>query len=260
MSGLRFCMLDYGIIRNKRNIVIDSAAEGEMVDSPIPGFLIEHPVLGRILFDTGNPAGGSSVMGERGKEFDFRKIHMVTECLGELGLDVNSIDRIIISHLHMDHAGGLPCFAGTKAAENGVIISSRELKNARDRVNGEADPGFYAGSTFTNIAGLNWNEIQGTVKLAEDVILFCQEAHTPGVIGMILKTEHHGNFIIASDGCYSIENFETQTPPGGLSDEWKQKFKENLSVLQELQKEYDAKIIFGHDVDQAPEFFNQWFD
>ena len=260
MKRLRFRVLDYGNIENKRNIVIASAAPGSMVDSPIPGILIEHPTLGTILYDTGNPLTGAAVMGERGKEFNFHRIHYVTDCLEELGKSVQDVDRIILSHLHMDHAGGLPAFANTKAAANGVIVSQPEAMQAFYKVHVAPDPGFYARSTFEDIPDLKWEPINGTVALAEDLILFTQEAHTPGVIGLVLKTEHNGNFIMASDACYSIENYETQTPPGGISEEWQQKFIANLAVLEEMQRKYDAQLIFGHDVVQAPSMMGKWFD
>lgn len=65
---------------------------------------------------------------------------------------------------------------------------------------------------------------------------------------------------MASDACYSIENYETRTPPGGINKEWQEKFKENLKLLDKLKEKYNATIIFGHDVVQAPSLMNKWFD
>ncbi len=260
METVKIHFLDCGIIHTRLSIVIESAGENEMVESPIPAVLIQHPVLGNILYDTGNPIEGSAIMGMRGNDFDFQKINPITECLKKFNLTVDDIDYVILSHLHMDHAGGLRYFANTKAAARGIIAHEEELRHSFYVVNVLDDPGFYAEPLITDIPGMKWFPMTGTLNLSEDITIFSQEAHTPGVLGLMVKTKSHGNVAIVGDACYTKRNFDELTPPGGLSKEEREKFYDNVVYLKELQQKYQAKLVFGHDKEQLTKLFGVVID
>ena len=80
--------------------------------------------------------------------------------------------------------------------------------------------------------------------------MFIQKSHTPGVIGLILHTENHGNIIATSDTVYTAQSYRDQLPPGGTINKTTDEFFENIHRIQELEKEYDATLLFGHDIDQ----------
>ncbi len=222
--------------------------ETEMVSSPAVAILIQHPTLGNILYDTGNSVNFA-------QDYSPEMLHNypVTECiplkdaLAECGLTVHDIDHIILSHLHFDHAGGLRDFVGTRAIKH-VMVSEGDLKNAYFSVM-TGNGGAYIRSLF-DVEGIQFEAINETTALAEDLTLFVQEAHTPGVIGLLLKTETVGTIIATSDTVYTAESYEKALPPGGTINKTPDEFFQNLKRIQAMQEEHDATLLFGHDIDQ----------
>jgi len=251
MEGLQFKLLYLGHILCRKDCLIRTDDPGETVKSPMLSVLIRHPVLGNILYDTGNHELGDRIYSAHAKEiYPVPEVITVKDRLLENGLTVNRIDRIIISHLHMDHTGGLPYFSGTKAGKNGVIINEDDAREAFYQVHTKEDTGAYTKQTFCDLPGIEYTPVNGTVFLADDLILFSQRCHTPGVLGMILKTANHGNFIFTSDAVYMRESFEKELPPGGTINKTDEEFFNEVKLIKELQKQYDATLIFGHDPEQ----------
>ena len=136
---------------------------------------------------------------------------------------------------------------GTKAIQN-VIVSEADLKEAYFSVM-TGNPGAYTRALF-DVEGIQFKPIHETTKLADDLTLFIQKSHTPGVIGLILHTKNHGNIIATSDTVYTAQSYREQLPPGGTINKTTDEFFENSHRIQELEKEYDATLLFGHDIDQ----------
>ena len=111
------------------------------------------------------------------------------------------------------------------------------------------NPGAYIRTLF-DVEGIQFKPIHETTKLADDLTLFIQKSHTPGVIGLILHTENHGNIIATSDTIYTAQSYRDQLPPGGSINKTTDEFFENIQRIQALEKEYDATLLFGHDIDQ----------
>ena len=78
---------------------------------------------------------------------------------------------------------------------------------------------------------------------------------------MILKTENHGTIITTSDTVYSRESFDRELPPGGTINKTTDEFFDNLHRIKQMQKDYDATLLFGHDFDQIKEWSAKgWID
>lgn len=116
---------------------------------------------------------------------------------------------LILSHLHFDHVGGLKYFAGTKGIKNIIVAEDELLSACRSVYTGES--GAYVKSLF-DVDGAVYKTITGEVHLADDITLFVQKSHTPGVIGMRLNTKSKGNIIVTSDTVYTRESYEKQLP------------------------------------------------
>src|SRR5699024_2055325 len=106
----------------------------------------------------------------------------IEEALAKEGLTPGDIDQLILSHLHFDHAGGLQHFVGTKAIDH-VLVSEADLKQAWWAVT-TGNNGAYIRSLF-DVEGIRFETIHDTTWLADDLGLFIQASHTPGVIGLI---------------------------------------------------------------------------
>lgn len=261
MKGLQFKMLYLGHILCRKDYLVRTDNKEELIHSPMLAVLIQHPVLGNILYDTGNYESGDRIYSAHAKAvYPVPEVITIKEKLAENGLTVNDIDRIIISHLHMDHTGGLPYFDGTKAGKNGIIVNEDDAREAFYIVNTMADTGAYTQVTICGHCGNIYRPVNGTIKLADDLILFTQRCHTPGVLGMVVKTKHHGNYLFTSDAIYTRESFEKELPPGGTINKTEDEFYSELKLIKKMQKEYDATLIFGHDPDQFRLFEKDFTD
>ena len=75
-----------------------------------------------------------------------------------------------------------------------------------------------------------------------------------GVTGLIIGTRSMGNVIVTSDAVYTRESWDTSTPPGGPINKGTEAFLTNLQRLKDMQKQYNATMLFGHDSEQILEW------
>ena len=232
---------------------VAACAETRMYRSPVSALLIRHPRLGNILYDTGNSPYSRWEYGEAiNSVYPVGSFVSIEQALSLHGLKCSDIDMIILSHLHFDHVGGLRYFQGTKAIKN-VIVAETELQSACFSVFTGEEHSAYIKSLF-DVEGVVYRPIRETTELAPDLTLFIQKAHTPGVTGLIVKTRTLGNVIATSDAVYTKETWETSTPPGGPINKGTEDFLANLQRLRDMQKHYDAVMLFGHDSEQIQEW------
>ncbi len=252
MENLKLTMFYLGCLDCQYFRLVNCDDETRRYQSPISAILIQHPTLGNILYDTGNSPYSKRDYGAHINQiYPVKQFISIEEALTSKGLTCGAIDRLIFSHLHFDHVGGLNYFAGTKAIKN-VTVSRPELLNACESVF-TGNHGAYVKKLF-DVDGVVYKPIEGTVELAPDLTLFVQQSHTPGVIGLIVKTRTEGNLIFTSDAVYTQDSWNYLIPPGGNINKTTNEFFDNIQYLKELQKKYNATMIFGHDCDQIQEW------
>ena len=148
--------------------------------------LVQHPVLGNILYDTGIDVNWKYRWPRNlAEDYPVHQSFDLKEKLREVGLYPDDIDLLIISHLHFDHAGNLHMFRGTKAGQ-GVIIQEAEARHAFMRAN-IFDPAKieyrgdgYVRHEFNGLDGISFELVDGDKKLADDLELLLLPGHTPG--------------------------------------------------------------------------------
>ena len=140
---------------------------------------------------------------------------------------------------------------GTKAIKK-VMVSEADLKEAWFSVT-TGNGGAYIRELF-DVEGIRFDPVSRDTWLADDLGLFVQKSHTPGVIGLILKTEHSGTILTTSDTVYSRESYDLGLPPGGTINKTTDEFFDNLARIKAMEKEYNAELLFGHDFDQIQEW------
>lgn len=264
---VKFAILPTGLWDVPRNEII--AAEtpeiyAENRRHTIPGFsvLIQDEKLGNILYDTGIAADWEEIWPDQfKKDYSFHKLENLEEQLAKVGLTVNDIDLLIQSHLHYDHAGNIKMFCNTKAGAK-ILLSEAEAHEAFVQVN--LDTRGVSGAYFRPefmMEGIAYKLLKEDTDLTDKIHLFLQRGHTPGVIGLIIETDNNGAFIFPSDACYSAYNFGPPIVLPGLCVD-PENYKANIERLGELKEQYNAQIVFGHDVEDfkqwklAPEFYD----
>lgn len=252
---MKISVLYLGRIECKKDALVRCDDQNAMIKSPMSAILIQHPVLGNVLYDTGNhPLYNTEYSLFTRETYPIREFLSIEDALESKGLTPADIDMIILSHLHFDHAGGLCYFKNMKAIKN-VVVSEAELKNAYCQVMTD-QAGAYVKSTF-DLDGIVFRPISQDTALADDLSLFIQQSHTPGLVGMILNTQSQGTIITTSDSIYTRESFDRQLPPGGTINKTDQEFYDNLEKIKSMRDSYGAKLIFGHDYEQVLELVRQ---
>ena len=205
------------------------------VDIPAWALYIDHP-QGRLLFDTG----------ERYLEDRTLVYDLLMEQLDLCGVKPEMIDYLVMSHLHYDHAGKIECFKNAK-----VVVQKRELMDALYESHVVNPNGIYHKEDLSGVA--NWYPIDGEQELLEGVRLICLPGHTMGLQGVIISLPESGNWIITSDACYTTRNYGPPPRLAGVALDT-DSCRASLERLHGLEREYHAKMLFGHD----PVQFAQW--
>lgn len=152
----------------------------------------------KILVD----AGANAEYLSKVRGLPTREIQTIDEGLGKLGLGVEDIDIIIITHLHTDHVAGGKRFKRAK-----FLIQRKELDFARN-----PHPSVKQAYFEEFFEGLNFEVVEGETKICEEISLLFTPGHTPGGQSVSIKTSL--GVAIISGLCSIKEIFE---PPPQIS-------------------------------------------
>lgn len=185
-----------------------------------------------VLVDTG--------YGHRAAEERKRPLHFVpVEALRKLGLPPASIEDIVITHLHYDHAGGLNEFPDAV-----VHIQEAEVAHATRR-----DMSRWA-FDVEDVASMVRRLYSGKVRLyAGDAPLFPGislihlPGHTRGTQGVLVQTER-GPVLLGSDSSHLYANVERDSPFSLTMDVVQT--LESYDRIRKLAQDYDH-FVPGHD-------------
>jgi glyoxylase-like metal-dependent hydrolase (beta-lactamase superfamily II) len=165
----------------------------------------------------------------------------LAHALGEVGLSSADLALAAVSHLHVDHAGGLRTLA---AAGVPVAVQRTELAFARDRAT-LAEAYFAADYDDPAIA---WRELDGEAELAPGVHAIPTRGHTPGHMSYRVELAETGTWIFAVDAADLTENLIAAVPGGWTADpEDGPHMQASLDRLLEEARRRDARLLPGHD-------------
>lgn len=224
----------------------------------IVGALIEHPKIGPILFDTGAAPNAKEVWPPIVFELfaitHYGSENRIDNILRSAGYDLKDVKAVVLSHLHLDHAGGLEFFRGTDVP---VYVHSDELRNAFFSVASKTDLGPYV-SHYLDFS-FNWQPVDGEhVELFDGFQLHHLPGHAPGLMGLQLDLKNAGTFVMTSDQFHLRENFENAQPLGWLMRDhaaWWRSYR----FVKQLKDRKDARLVFGHDAQVLAELRKEKF-
>jgi glyoxylase-like metal-dependent hydrolase (beta-lactamase superfamily II) len=204
---------------------------------PIPAYLVETDSE-RILIDTGlHPDAVSDADARYGRPESFALFELEQErSIAEL-VDLDTLTRVVLTHLHFDHAGGLELLP----ANVPIVIQRREWEAGRDDAAAQRNflyPRDYA------LAGREPVLIDGDHDLLGDgsIELLLTPGHTPGHQSVRIGE----TLLLGIDVAHFAATFDDHRFPAFADDFDAQ--KESAVRLRE-RRDAGVRVIPGHDPD-----------
>lgn len=228
---------------------------------PIWTWLIEHPA-GNFLVDTGeisvicqpNYFDGLSWfdawVNKTLFEFEVRRKDEIDVLLEKAGFSTDAIDKVLMTHLHMDHADGLCHFPKSE-----ILVNRAEWEKPFGALPKTKDGSW--NPTFVDL-----NENFGPFKakrLAEGLWLVDTPGHTFGHCSVVLETEE-GLVFLAGDASYNQDQLENNVFSAGVAD--LSAAKKSYEDIKKLAKEKPLVYLPSHDAEvinrlRAKEYLGQ---
>lgn len=228
-----------GILRDKKHKIF----------VPVTAYLIEHP-KGLVLIDT----GWDTAIRDNTRKYEgfvnyfaspgfLPEGEAVTEHLAALGYSPGDVDYCIMTHMDIDHAGGIGLMQDAKH----IMCSKAEWKAASGR-----NPR-YLKRLWKDIKVETFPDEKYDLFGDKSVILFPLHGHSAGMTGVRVGTKDK-YLIIAGDGGYGRPSWEDLIIPGV---EWNR--KEAMRSLKRLQRfgndEHCQAILMTHDTEMKTKIF-----
>jgi N-acyl homoserine lactone hydrolase len=247
----RIVLLTLGWEELSRSVSVHGAPAGEILREPVPGVLLEVDG-GWLLIDTGfntalirDPWLARRYFGQPG----YTPIlpgpgEPIEEALERAGIPFDGIAAVAVSHLHVDHGGGLKLFAGRVP----VHAQRRELEYG---LAGHPEPERHAifRCDFDD-PRIDWRLADGDTEIAPGVTAISTPGHTPGHQSFVVELDESvggGGFVFAFDAADLTENIEHERAIGGFIDVEPERTVEQIRRLKALAAGKGYRLVPGHD-------------
>jgi N-acyl homoserine lactone hydrolase len=170
---MRVEMLNVGWISSPAMIWRQGEDPGTQLRFPIPAYLVETDTE-RVLIDTGlNPEAVRDTAAHYGAQASFMVLEQDRSVAEQI--DLSTLTRVVLTHLHFDHAGGLALLP----PEVPIVVQRREWEGGRD---GDAIRRNFFYPRDYELDGRRVELIDGDHDLFGDgsVELLLTPGHTPG--------------------------------------------------------------------------------
>lgn len=226
VSGMKVCWLEYGRGGGPGLWTTAGPTKMKKFDATTAGLLIRHPA-GDVLVDTGN---SSKFKEEVARYPFFRRLYLgqgagkvkalttPEEALKAAGADPAALKWVVISHAHLDHAGGL---VDLKVAP--IFLPQEEIdfvtKHANDRIihvvpeHAKAMEGRMNAIPFAPVPYATFDE-SFDVFGDGSVVLVKLSGHTPGSVGTFVNLSAEKRLFHVGDTVFTREAIEKRVPKG----------------------------------------------
>jgi N-acyl homoserine lactone hydrolase len=266
-SGVRrIVLLTLGWEELPKSISVYGAAPHLRMREPVPGVLLQADG-GWVLLDTGfNTAliRDPALYRRFYPTVEYIPVlpgpgEPIEESLHDIGIDIDDVKVVGVSHLHHDHAGGLKLFAGKvpvhaqrRELEYGLSNHPEPERNAIARIDFD-DP------------RIEWQLADGEAEIAPGITAVPTYGHTPGHQSFVVDLDDSvggGGFVFAFDAADLTENIEQELAIGGYIGVQPEETIEPIRRLKQLAAAKGYELVPGHDPEVWPrltEHFHERF-
>lgn len=224
---------------------------------PLPVFLIEHPGAGKLLVDTGPPVAAAhdvkAAFGRLGAaiyNIRMRPEQSVAAQLREMGTEPQSIETVVLTHMHFDHAGSI-----AELPNATFVTTTEEWASAhagRGFVRGYMKRQFEHAFNY-RLIDYNSDSVNSFASFGRSFDLFgdgsvtlvSTPGHSAGHQSLVLRLSGR-EVLLCGDAAYTKRTIDESATPLVLDDE--HNFRRSLREIQAyVQATPSALVIPGHD-------------
>jgi len=224
---------------------------GAPITIPLSMFFIDHP-KGLVVFDTG--LNMDNLPEAMKKDVQYTPDQRIDRQMARLGYRPEDVKYVILSHMHVDHVGGMAFFPDAT-----FIVRKEELRMAWWP---ESYEGGYFFLDYKDTRGYKYiqprDDEEVDVFFDGSLVLVDTRGHSRGHQSLIVNLQKSGRIVLAGDAVQVGENLTKGYLPGIC---WNSEMAvRSIEKLQHMQKE-GMQIILGHDPEsfghlkRAPEFY-----
>lgn len=265
---MKLYILNTGYLETDKNGVVACSTIGTRSNPHIQNSWIKLPVMaflidtgdGYILYDTGsNPEAMNGYWQNAMQEIYplyQKEEERLENQLALCGVKPEDIKTVVLSHMHLDHAGNLQLFPHAD-----VYVPKADYLNGLAAVHMNPDPethgGYIKGDLERPIK--QYHLVTDEFELAPGVEIINLPGHTEALLGLVVHLDG-GTVILPQDCVYTSEIYGPPAKLSGLLYD-SVSFLQSVEKVRSLQKKYDAKVIFAHDweffqtLKLAPEYY-----
>jgi N-acyl homoserine lactone hydrolase len=207
-----------------RRILTGISPFGESLSAPCLAFVVRHPSAGTILIDTGMHRDARE---DPRRDFGiplsliFRGLRPAEEPFDEqlraLDIEPDSVERVIMTHLHLDHTSGMRLLPNAK-----FIASGPEWAATRGRF--PISKG-YVSHHLPDVSQMQLLDFESdgepyaTFKqtidlLGDDTIrVISTPGHSAGHLSVLLRLDHNRQVLLVGDAAYTLRNIHEEILP-----------------------------------------------
>jgi len=228
--------LQNGFMGFERSGLFYGELSGDRVQIPVTCYLIRTSDA-TILFDTGLSPRAIPGLRRTDPLARFTEEDLLVHRLDSLGLEPASVDLVVLSHLHYDHAGGAALFQDSE-----LIVQQDEYSYAHYPASFFAS--FYYRKNF-DLPDYRWRLLDGDAELVPGITALRSDGHTPGHQSLLVELPQTGPVILAGDCCYWQQSIDRETPPGVVWDPTRA--MHSIKRLKTIARLMGGRIFPSHD-------------
>ena len=202
---MKLYQVSSGVMQMDKGFLTAMRDVGKIIRVPIAMYIIDHP-RGLVLYDTGNNVAVSDGNCEThwGKLCQsFRPIQrrdeVIDKWLEKFGYSVDDVKYVIVSHMHLDHAGNVEMFPDAT-----IVVQKEEMRTAWWPEKWQA--GAFVLGDYDDARDYDYLQLTGDFDLFGDgkIVVLDTKGHTQGHQSVMVKLENTGTLLLAGDAVYAI--------------------------------------------------------